>query len=219
MPWSNAVGTRRPAISSASWPKKVRPPVRTIDPGGVAADDVGAHEADVRQVERAVRALRAGVRELLRRHGLAGQRGLVDEQVLGLEQPQVGRDHVAGGQPHDVAGHQRLERNLREVAVAVGPRAAARWRWSSPSRAGGPRPRSSGAPERTPCRRPARPSGRSRSPPVRRREIGDHRQSEQERVEGISAADPDFLQDRRLALARDEVGAAGARGASPPLPA
>ena len=32
MPWSKAVGTRRPAISSASCPKKVRAPVRTITP-------------------------------------------------------------------------------------------------------------------------------------------------------------------------------------------
>ena len=41
--------------------------------------------------------------------------GLVDEQVLGFEQPQVRRDHVAGGQPHDVARHQRLDRNFGEI--------------------------------------------------------------------------------------------------------
>ena len=87
--------------------------MRTTTPVRVAADDVGAHEADVGQVERVVELLSSqAMREFFRRHGLAGQRGLVDEQVLGLEQPQVRRDHVAGGQPHDVAGNQRLERNF-----------------------------------------------------------------------------------------------------------
>ena len=47
--------------------------------------------------------------------------------------------------------------------------------------------------------------------------IGNRCQSEQQRVEGVPAADPELLEDRRLALARDEVGAVGLRGGSPPL--
>ena len=55
---------------------------------------------------------------LLGRVGLAGQQRLVDEQVARLEQPRVGRHQVARGQPHHVAGHQRLDRQLPLRAVA-----------------------------------------------------------------------------------------------------
>ena len=55
---------------------------------------------------------------LLGRHRLAGQSGLVDEQVLGFEQAQIGRNHVAGGQPHDIARHERLDRDFGRIGVA-----------------------------------------------------------------------------------------------------
>ena len=84
------------------------------DAGRIAAHDVGAHKADIGQVERIVELLFAGVGELLRRHRLAGQGRLIDEEVLGLEQAKVRRDHVAGRQPYDVAGHQRSPSGPRQ---------------------------------------------------------------------------------------------------------
>ena len=53
--------------------------------------------------------------ELLRRHRLAGQRGLVDEQILCRDQAQVGRDHVTCRQPHDVAGYKLRDRHIDVV--------------------------------------------------------------------------------------------------------
>ena len=47
------------------------------------------------------------------RQSLASERRLVQEQVLGGEQPHVGRHHIAGGQVDDIARHQQLERNFR----------------------------------------------------------------------------------------------------------
>ena len=119
MPWSKAVGTCRPAISWASWPKNVLRPVRRITPVAVARHDVRTHEAEVRQVEGIVAVLVAGVGVLLGGHGLARQGGLIDEEVLGFEQAQVRRDHVACGKPHDIARHELLHRDLGERIVRV----------------------------------------------------------------------------------------------------
>jgi hypothetical protein len=88
---------------------------------GVAAHDVGAHEAHVGQLERLAGLRGARVGELLRRHRLAGERGLVDEQVLGFQQAQVRRDHVAGRKPHHVARDERLDRHLDELRTAATP--------------------------------------------------------------------------------------------------
>ena len=85
--------------------------------GGIAADDVCSHEANIGQVEWGVAVAVIGVRILLGRHGFAGQGGLVDEEILGLKQPQIGRDHVAGGQPHDIAGDQRFDRDFLKIGM------------------------------------------------------------------------------------------------------
>ena len=53
--------------------------------------------------------LAIGIGEFLDRHRFAGQRGLVDEQVLRSEQAQVGRHHVPRGQIDDVAWHERIK--------------------------------------------------------------------------------------------------------------
>ena len=55
---------------------------------------------------------------LLDRHGFAGQRRLDDEQVLRGQEPDIAGDHVAGGELHDVAGHELLERDLPGLPVA-----------------------------------------------------------------------------------------------------
>jgi hypothetical protein len=43
---------------------------------------------------------------------------LVDEEVLGRQHADVGRDHVARGEVDEVAGHEFAERNLTGRAVA-----------------------------------------------------------------------------------------------------
>ena len=89
---------------------------RDDDRGGRAADHVGAHEADVLELERAAVgqvAHRLGWhRVFLDRQRLAGERGLRDEQVLRRQQPKVGRNHVAGREHDDVARHQVADRRL-----------------------------------------------------------------------------------------------------------
>src|SRR5208283_5957117 len=66
----------------------------------------------------------ASIGGLLDWQRLPGQYRLADEQVLGRDEDQVGRDHVAGGQVDDVAGNEELDRHLfarrrmsRRVAV------------------------------------------------------------------------------------------------------
>ena len=64
-----------------------------------------AHEGTGRQVDRGVRA-GDGLRRLGRRHRLAGEDRLVAFELVGPDEPQVGRDHVADPQRDDVAGHE-----------------------------------------------------------------------------------------------------------------
>ena len=76
--------------------------------GGAREDHVVA----VRDGERTALGGGAGPRALLDALALAGECGLVDEEVLGLDHARVGRDEVAGGQAHDVADHELGERDL-----------------------------------------------------------------------------------------------------------
>jgi hypothetical protein len=63
-----------------------------------------------------------GVDLLGDRLGLAGEPGLLGAQLGDLQQPQVGRDAVAGAHPDDVARHQVGRLHLDPVAVASGLR-------------------------------------------------------------------------------------------------
>jgi hypothetical protein len=88
------------------------------DPAPGALVDHGAHERARGQVDCRV-ARRVDRRRLDRRHGLAGQDGLVALQLVGLQQPQVGGDHVADAQGHHVAGHQFAD--VKALLAAVAP--------------------------------------------------------------------------------------------------
>ena len=95
--------------------------------GGRAADHVGADEADVRQFEQVLLvggdplggllADRAEGVVFLHRQRLAGEYGLADEQVARFDQADVGGDHVAGGQAHDVADHQFAHGDFPQLAA------------------------------------------------------------------------------------------------------
>ena len=89
-----------------------------------AALDAGAQERDAGQLERrGRRAVALLDLELLDREALAGERALDHEQILGLDDPHVAGDHVAGGELDHVARHElrtAISRGLpsrRTVAV------------------------------------------------------------------------------------------------------
>jgi hypothetical protein len=146
------------------------------------------------------------MRELLGRHRLAGEGRLVDEQVLGLEQPQVRRDHVAGRQLHDVAGNQRLDRDLRECTG----------RGSGAPLYGGRSPHHGSQAGRRLVRAVLLDeSGRDRQDDHDSdddgcsdvaQEIGDRCQGQQKRVQWVLGAAPQLLEGRRLPFPRDQVG-------------
>ena len=64
------------------------------------------------KIEQCIRGAGMGLRVLLERHRLPGQRRLVDEEILCRGQPNVRWDHVAGRQQYDVAGRQLLDRDF-----------------------------------------------------------------------------------------------------------
>ncbi|MNF87802.1 hypothetical protein D3C84_702780 [compost metagenome] len=61
---------------------------------------------------------------LLHRQGFAGEHGLADEQIAGFDQADVGGDHVAGGEAHDIADHQFAHGNLAQLGAPPRPFAA-----------------------------------------------------------------------------------------------
>jgi len=78
---------------------------------GTARDHVRAHETQTAGFQRCL-CVDVGTSKFLHRHRFAGQCGLIDEQVLGTEQAQIGRHHVARGQVYNVARHQRVDLQL-----------------------------------------------------------------------------------------------------------
>ncbi len=89
---------------------------------GGTAHHVGAHEADVGQIEQSRLPCAGAVRRLaghgaqgvvlLHRQRFAGQHRLADEEIAGFDQLDVGRDHVPRLQVHYVTGHQLGHRHL-----------------------------------------------------------------------------------------------------------
>ena len=71
------------------------------DPGGAAAH-AGAHEDAVGALGQAGLG-RHNPRPLLHREGLAGEHGLVDEEVIRRQHDAIGRDQAAGGEQHHIA--------------------------------------------------------------------------------------------------------------------
>ena len=118
--------TPRSKAVSTCWPARLRGHLAEIGlraggdnhRRGRAALDAGAQEAGVGALDGGDAPAQVAGIGLLDRHGFAGQRRLDDEQVLGRQEPHIAGHHVAGGELHDVAGHELLEGNLPGLAVA-----------------------------------------------------------------------------------------------------
>ena len=85
--------------------------------GAGAAGDLAVHERHVHPVAQG--GVRGDRLDLLGRgDALAGERGLVDLEGRGGQDPRVGRDEVTGLDVDDVARDELVHRDLGEVAVA-----------------------------------------------------------------------------------------------------
>ena len=88
------------------------------DAAPIAAADQRAHEGARTQIQRRLpRRLR--LRRLLARPRLTGQHRLVTLELMHLEQPQIGRNHIANPQMHDVTRDELRNRELRRSPIAI----------------------------------------------------------------------------------------------------
>ena len=85
---------------------------------GAAAHHVRPHKAEIGKVgERELACTLGCGGELFHRGGFTGQRGLRDKGVLGREEQDVARQHVAGREAHDVAPHDLAHIDLAKRPV------------------------------------------------------------------------------------------------------
>ena len=117
-PLVHAASKSSPAVSGdrrARVPKYAVGPVRPRHPCALPLSTlVPMKQSSAAAAGR--RRVPAVARTLLGRQRFAGQRRLVDEQVLGREQPGVGGHHVSGRQVDDVTRHER-NRQLRPLRI------------------------------------------------------------------------------------------------------
>ena len=117
-PCWNAVTPCRSPRRTAIAPNAVREPVRTTTPRPpppLTSVPMNAHEPQIQG--RVPRRLSLG--RLLGRPRLAGQHRLVALELVHLEQPQIGRNHIADPQMHDITRNQLCHGDLGRSAVAV----------------------------------------------------------------------------------------------------
>ncbi len=125
-PLSKLVSSRCPTIEFGKLPK-IGSCARVDDDAGTeSANHAAAHEAKTRQAERIGDVSVAGMRRLLGRHRLAGKCRLIDKEILGADEAEIGGNHIAGRNAHDIARHELFDRNFDEaIGVAVSRSAAA----------------------------------------------------------------------------------------------
>ena len=87
--------------------------------GGAAGDHIAAHKSDVGVVGDAV--LRGtDQRSLFNGFALASQAGLTDEQILGFQNADVRRDHIACREMHNISHHQIVHGDLHLLLLLPG---------------------------------------------------------------------------------------------------
>ena len=147
--------------------------------------------------------------DFLDRHGLAGEGRLVDEQVLGGEQAQVGRDHVAGREGDDVARNELLDRDfgeafdLGDVRRAAAPLHARGGLHQGPQLGGGlvgAMLLDEGRDDRQDHHHGDDDGGARVA-----EEVGHHRKREQQDIERVLGAIDDLVEDAGPAFLRDLV--------------
>ena len=111
---------RRAGAAAASAPGRVPPPGRRSGPARCPRRSAVTAPA-ARPVATTVPASSLLADGPADRHRLAGQRGLVELQPVRLDQQQVGRDDVAGLEPHQVARHHVGGGDRQVPAVADHP--------------------------------------------------------------------------------------------------
>ena len=180
----------------------------------VSADDARAHEADIRKVERIGRPPVHRQRRLFRRHRFAGKRPLVDKEVLGADEPQIRRDHVAGREPHEIAGNELIDRNLGKTLRLIIRRREnsaapfdARRRLDHRAEFGGGVVGAMLLDEGGRDRQDDHDQDDDGGAQVAEK-IGRRRKREQQRVQGVLRAPPQLLDDARTVFLGDPIGTA-----------
>ena len=115
MPLSKLVSTRCLAIALATRPKAVRGPVSATTPQPMPLTTALPMKQMLGRSNGVSAVTDVGGSELLERHRLAGERRLVNEEVLRRDQPEIGGDHVARRQQDDIAGHELLNRHINMI--------------------------------------------------------------------------------------------------------
>ena len=181
------------------------------DAGRIAADDVTAHKADIGKIEGVLGLPRRRSRDFFYRHRLAGQRRLIDEQVLGGEQAQVGWNHVAGRDRDKIAGDDLFDGDLeisfdgRWACCRGGiPALYARRGLDERAQPGGRLVGTMLLDERRHDRKDHH-CGNNRGGPHVAQKIGNRRQREQQSVERIFRAVDELVNDAGAVLPRDLV--------------
>jgi hypothetical protein len=116
-PLSKLVSSRSPTMLAASDPKVGPVPGPNDHGGGGAALHAGSEEAKVGQIEGVLNAPGRRVGIALDGQCLTGERGLIEEQILGGQHPDISRHHVTGCQPDDIALHQQRGREFLFLGV------------------------------------------------------------------------------------------------------
>ena len=117
-PCWNAVTPCRSPRRTAIAPNAVREPVRTTTPRPPPPLHERAHEDARAQIQGRV-PRRLGLGRLLGRPRLAGQHRLVALELVHLEQPQIGGNHIPDPQMHDITRDELCHSDLGRSAVAV----------------------------------------------------------------------------------------------------
>ena len=111
-PRSKLVSTRSPVMELAMLPKYVWTPVVTTTAVAVPLSTLVPMKQMFLSSVGELTSFGLRVVEFLDRKRLAGEASLTDEQIFGREHPHIARNHVAGGELDDVAGHQVAQRHL-----------------------------------------------------------------------------------------------------------
>src|SRR6516162_3880615 len=205
MPWSNAVGTRRPAISSASCPKKVCAPVRTTIPVAKPLTTLapmkhmfGKSNASLISCWYGWQNFSAGMASPVRADWL------MNKSLASSKRRSAGIMSPADSLTMSPGTSNSIGTSANSPSPAAGRRFTLVGGLYHCAQAGGRLVGSMLLNESSAdCEQHHQHDDDRRAHVAD--EIGNRRQCQQERIEGISRAAPNLLEDRWFSLARDQV--------------